>query len=356
MKTDSKGIERVAAAWMARREAGLSSDDEQAFAHWLKVDARHARSYRQLDRSWSRLGQLRGSAVAARLEAELDELDSPTESPVEFPARHSRRRLAPDWLSGALAASLVWGLVYLAWWRPQRANRPHAETVATAVGAVRTMELPDGSVVRLNTDSAIEVLFTPGERRVRLGRGEVFLAVAKNPARPFIVSAAGVDVRAVGTEFNVRLHHDALEVVVSEGKVRVDDAVNGASLLAPASESATTPAILSAGHRVTIPVVPAARPTAVAAMPIPVAALEIERSLAWRERKLVFESAPLAVIVAEFNRYNPRPLVVGDPELAPRLFGGTFDANDTATFLELLRTTDEVVSEERDGEIVLGRR
>ncbi len=154
----------------------------------------------------------------------------------------------------------------------------------------------------------------------------------------------------------MRLHDDAIDVVVSEGRVRVDDAANGASLLAPASEPAPGPAILSAGHRVRIPVVPAARPTAVAAAPVPVAALEIERSLAWRERKLVFESASLAVIVAEFNRYSQRPLVVGDLELAPRRFGGTFDANDTATFLELLRTTDEVVSEERGNEIVLRRR
>lgn len=352
MMTELQAIERTAAEWLARREAGLSAGDQEALALWLGADARHARCYRQLERSWSRLEKLRGSAVATRLEIELDQLALPTKPRGAFAARLSRRRFAPAWLSGALAASLVWGLIYLAWWRPRQVNRPHAETVATAVGVVRAMELPDGSVVRLNTNSAIEVLFTRDERRVRLGRGEVFFTVAKNPARPFIVSAAGVDVRAVGTEFNVRLHHDAIEVVVSEGKVRVDDAADGASLLVPTA----APAILSAGHRVTIPVAPAARPPVAAAAPVPVAALEIERSLAWRKRKLVFESAPLVVIVAEFNRYNRRPLVVGDPELAPRLFGGTFDANDTATFLELLRTTDEVVSEERGGEIVLRRR
>ncbi len=356
MKTDSEEIKRAAAVWMARHEGGLSANEERAFERWLADDARHARSYHQLERAWSRLGRLRGSAVAARLETELDQLIPPTESPSEFAGSHSRRRFAPAWVSGALAASFLWGVIYLAWWRPQQANRPHAEAVATAVGVVRTMNLPDGSVVRMNTDSAIDVLFTPAERRVRIGRGEVFFTVAKNPTRPFVVSAAGVDVRAVGTEFNVRLHHDAIEVVVSEGKVRVDDAANGASLLAPARQPTMPPAILSAGHRVTIPVVPAARPTAAAAAPVPVAALEIERSLAWRERKLVFESAPLAVIVAEFNRYNRRQLVIGDPELAPRLVGGTFDANDTATFLELLRTTDEVMSEDRGNEIVLRRR
>src|SRR4051812_31959907 len=98
MRTDPQAIERAAAEWMARRENGLSADDEQAFAHWLGADARHARSYRQLERSWSRLGQLRGSAIAAKLETELDELTLPIE-PVKFAGSHPRRRPASAWIS-----------------------------------------------------------------------------------------------------------------------------------------------------------------------------------------------------------------------------------------------------------------
>jgi transmembrane sensor len=190
---------------------------------------------------------------------------------------------------------------------------------------------------------------------VRLGRGEAFFTVAKNPARPFIVTVAGVDVRAVGTEFNVRLHLDAVEVVVREGRVRVDDASNGGSLLAPSAEPAATDAardILDAGHRVTIPVSAAPKPV-VAVTPEPMAVPEIERTLAWREERLVFEAAPLSAIVAEFNRYSRRPMVLADAELAQRRFGGTFDARDSRTFLDLLRTTEGIVAEERSGDILL---
>src|SRR5215207_7495034 len=130
MKTDPETIERAAAVWIARIEAGLSADEEQAFERWLEADAGHARSYHQLERAWSRLGQLRGSVVAVQLETELDELAPPTEPPPVFAGSRSRRRNAPAWLSGALAASLVWGVIHFAWWRPERANRPHADAVA----------------------------------------------------------------------------------------------------------------------------------------------------------------------------------------------------------------------------------
>ena len=65
--------------------------------------------------------------------------------------------------------------------------------------------------------------------------GEAYFTVAKNPGRPFVVAAGGVGVRAVGTAFNVRLDSDAVEVLVTEGRVQVsrsgfDD--EGSSLVA----------------------------------------------------------------------------------------------------------------------------
>ena len=90
---------------------------------------------------------------------------------------------------------------------------------------------------------------------------------------------------------------------------------------------------------------------------MPIGFVEIERSLAWRNRRLVFESAPLETIVAEFNRYNRRQLVIADAPLADRRFGGTFEATDINTFVELLRTNYDVSVEDRaDAVILYGRR
>ena len=107
---------------------------------------------------------------------------------------------------------------------------------------------------------------------------------------------------------------------------------------------------------VIVPVVAAPRRVAGPSAPAPLAPVEIERSLAWQNGRLVFESAPLSAIVEEFNRYSRRPLVIADEELGARRFGGTFVATDPNTFAELLRTSYDVVVEDRADGITLRRR
>jgi transmembrane sensor len=365
MKPELKAIEQSAAEWLARREAGLSARQEAEFARWLEADCRHAESYRAVQQSWSQLDRLRGSSTATRLETELDDLRISEAERIPSAVTRPIGLRARPWISGALAAGVVWLVAYVAWWRPQQTHAPYGETAATDIGMARTMELPDGSTIQLNTDSAVDVLFTKTERRVRLSRGEALFKIAKNPARPFIVNAAGVNVRAVGTEFNVRLKSEALEVVVREGKVRVDDAASGETLLSPPAGIAgtgkpqareTSPPILGAGQRLTLPVMAAPKIAVSAAAPEALAALEIERSLAWQTGRLVFESAPLSEIIAEFNRYNRRQLIIDEAELAARRFGGTFVANDLDTFVELLRASHNVTVEMRAHEIGLRAR
>ncbi|MGH7947317.1 MAG: FecR family protein [Opitutaceae bacterium] len=353
MNTFPKAIDEAASRWLSRHEAGLSSTQEAEFQHWLHCDIRHAGAYRSLERSWRRLDQVVHSRFAAKLEAELNILPPlPTDTLVPFSPR--RRGFWRPWISPALAASLALGIGYFAWWRPMQTVAPFAETAATPVGMIRKMDLPDGSIVRLNTDTAIEVIFTKTKRRIRLCRGEALFTIAKNASRPFVVNAAGVDVRALGTEFNVRLRSESVEVTVTEGEVRVDAASNDTSLLARSTAGArpASKPTLSAGHRVVIPVaVPQAIPRPVAPTVVP--PVEIQRALAWQDRRLVFESAPLSEIVAEFNRYNRHQLVIADSELGTRQFGGTFDANDPKTMIELLRTTYGVLVEHRDGMTLL---
>jgi transmembrane sensor len=120
---------------------------------------------------------------------------------------------------------------------------------ATGVGEFQKLALPDGSVVDLNTDSKVDVTFTPSERRVQLAHGEAHFSVAKDPARLFVVEAHGVAVVAVGTAFAVRLRSESVEVLVCEGRVRVNDVRRRVSLLSvPAVQTndAAEPPLLSA--------------------------------------------------------------------------------------------------------------
>src|SRR5690606_34195438 len=75
----------------------------------------------------------------------------------------------------------------------------------TELGQRSTVTLPDGSVVTLNTDTVVRTR-ADGERRlVYLDKGQAFFEVAKDPRRPFVVTAAGRTVTALGTAFDVRV-------------------------------------------------------------------------------------------------------------------------------------------------------
>lgn len=126
--------------------------------------------------------------------------------------RRRRRRLAA--VSGLLSLVLMAGAV---WQIRQRA--PLADTAghpppafspeaaeATGIAAVASPErqiLPDGSVIELIQGARVSIDFSGPLRRVVLEQGKAHFQVAKDPQRPFVVAAASVHVRAIGTAFVV---------------------------------------------------------------------------------------------------------------------------------------------------------
>lgn len=331
-------IEEAALAWFTRCQRGLSAEQEAAFQDWLTADPEHAALFNELDSAWFLLGRVNDAAPLA-----LEPAARPNWS----------GRLIRFGLPLAAAAAIAVG--YLAWWRPAH----YTGEIATAIGALRVLHLPDGSLVTLNTDSAVSAAFTPEERRLRLERGEAHFHVAKNPNRPFIVEASGVSVRAVGTAFNVRLENRAVEVLVIEGKVRVDDTVSGKSLLArPAGvEEKSLPAlghpVLSSSQKIVVALPAPVDPFESGLRQATVSTAGIQRELAWQDRRLDFELASLEEIAAEFNRYSRHKLVIADPALALRRFGGSFQTDDQAGFVRMLQENFGVTVQETETATVL---
>jgi transmembrane sensor len=320
-------IEEQAAHWLVERDRGLSRERERELARWLNVDARHAAVFHALAETWSLIGEARPVALEAD----------------EHPAVPHRRRAA--WVPVTLAAAAAIVVASLGAWRFAEVRKgegdsPFVIASTTEVGALRTVALPDGSVIQLNTDSAVDVRYTPEERRVALSRGEAHFTVAKNSGRPFIVSVAGVDVRVVGTIFNVRLRPEAVDVLVTEGKVRVDSPV--VTAVPPSASPAEQHSELVAGQKLSIDLHTPAAPMAKRAE---LSTVEIKQALAWQARRLDFDSAPLDEIVAELNRYNRHKLVIADPRLNAQRFGGSFPAGESETVVRMLEANFGVVAD-----------
>jgi transmembrane sensor len=262
------------------------------------------------------------------------------------------------WTASALAAAAV---ILVGVFIRSPANETFVGTAITEIGALRQLPLPDGSIVHLNTDTAVDIHFSSTERLVRLTRGEAFFAVARHPTRPFRVEAGAISVRAVGTAFNVRWRADAVEVLVTEGKVSVNPAESSPTETATNPSAVLSsitfdPRVLTAGEKA---IVSAAVDDRKAAEPLMIAKLDplrIESALAWQARRLEFSETPLSEVVAEFNRYNRQRVVIADPALGAVSFGGAFRSDGYESLVEVLEQSFNVVAERREEETILRLR
>jgi transmembrane sensor len=339
-------IESAAAEWLVRHDRGLTPAQQDEFLSWLTVSAAHRESFERHRTMWGDFNAL------AQWRPEHGTVPNP-----DLLARH--RRPSPwRWAAPALLAAAVVALL-LVWSSPNRAT--HHATLAFEATTYRQETLSDGSVLDLNRGAHVVVQFSAAERRVLLVQGEAQFAVAKNPARPFVVRAGGVDVRAVGTAFNVKLAGPNLEVLVTEGTVHVSQqtavvpptsTATGASAGAAPTAVPVVLAALTAGQRTVISVATVIAPPVVVQASVP----EIARLLDWQPRLLDFESTPLAEVVETFNRRNPQRLVIGDEELRSLTIVASIRSDNVEGFVRLLEGTMGVRAERTQaGEIVLRR-
>ncbi len=95
-------------------------------------------------------------------------------------------------------------------------------TLIVPRGGEFSLELADGTRVWLNAESRLRypVAFTGKERKVEM-EGEVYFEVTKNKEKPFIVTVNGVDIRVLGTSFNVSAYQEEVVTTLVEGKVQL---------------------------------------------------------------------------------------------------------------------------------------
>ena len=324
----AKRITHEAAAWILRCDRGLTPAEQDAFSDWLAADPRHGEQLSQQRQNWQRLDRL------ALWRPEHGEKPNP-----DLLAPPTRARVL-TFLPYAAALAAAAAVALLLWHGSVPAASPRPATAAaSAAPTSSTRTLPDGTIVELKRGAELAVAFIPGERRVLLANGEAHFTVTKDPTRPFIVAAAGVEVRAVGTAFNVHLGTAAVEVLVTEGKVAV----------APAARAAASPpSELTARQRVVVSLGASPAPPQVDTL----TSGEIERVLAWQHRVVDFTARPLGEVIGEFNRRNIVQLRVADPELAAVKISASFRTDNVDGFVHLLeagfnaeadRTTPELI-------------
>jgi len=337
-------LEDAAIALLTERDDGFSPAREREFAQWLRADPRHAATVARLEQTLGLLGEL--PAFRTQLNTAFDRAAPIVPfPPITAPAVRPTRRWPRAFAWTSLAAALALGS-FLGW---QALRPPAAIHYTTTVAGYERARLDDGSTLELNAASAARVQFTPAERRVNLEAGEAHFAVAHDTARPFIVTAGGVSVRAVGTAFSVRLGNHGVEVLVTEGKVEItrDDADSTPAPALPAAHP-----LLVAGERTVI--LRDAANTAAAIERVSTDALQA--AVRWHSQVMTFTNLPLRDAVTLFNRRNTQQLILADAALGERKIGGTFAADQVEAFVRLLAQDGDITAERRAAAEIILRR
>lgn len=320
-----RAIEAEATRLFLKARASDAEADWNAAYRWIEQDPAHGYAFAKVEAGWDLAARLR-DASPDRPDGQAD-----GQTPVPIAIASVRRDFAPSLTRrlalGGIAASLVAAVG--AAWRMSDAGR-HYET---GVGERRFVTLSDGSLMRLNTDTAVSVDLSRDRRSIRLLRGEASFDVAHDKARPFVVAADEARIRAVGTAFTVRLRTDLTDVTVSEGVVGVRD-------------GGRIERHVPAGHAVAV------RRGTIAVTAL--ASTDLKRRLAWQDGRLSFDGDTLEQAVDEFNRYRHVPIVIGDPALAGVRIGGTFRSDRSDDFARALERSFGIRAiESADGSLLL---
>ncbi|SDV10897.1 FecR domain-containing protein [Pseudomonas mucidolens] len=288
----------AAIAW----QLSLDSGDGSLIAHeefnkWLASDEEHARAWRQLGMLDQRFSIASGPARAALLQS-----------------REGIRQRVRKLGSGLASVVLVCGLVLFAGQRYLPIDYWLADQ-RTATGEQRTLRLADGTLVNLNTHSAIDVQFDDKRRLIVLQEGEILVETGHNDSRPFIVKTREGSLRALGTRFIVKREDDGTRLSVLQ------------SAVAAQPETLHREQIFKQGQQVLMRSDGLGPLQAVA-----------PGSDAWTRGMLVVDNARLGDVIEELGRYRSGYLGI-EPQLADLRITGSFPLHDTDLALNALLPT-----------------
>jgi ferric-dicitrate binding protein FerR (iron transport regulator) len=188
-------------------------------------------------------------------------------------------------------------------------------------GSRSTVALADGTIVELNSASTLTypARFTGKQRIVEL-TGEGFFHVASNKKNPFIVKAGDLNIRVLGTQFNIKAYKEDTKIFTTllEGSVRIEFSGNSEKfyVLNPDQQAVFD----KESNRLNVQNVNA------------------ELFAVWKKGSFYFDSESLIEISRKLEREFNISITITTPELEKVLFSGVFDKGESITqILDMLR-------------------
>ncbi|MCU4677258.1 FecR domain-containing protein [Catenovulum sp. 2E275] len=307
-----------ACLWISRIDRELNQVEKGELKHWLEQNPQHLTDLLEVANLWDKMDEL----------SRLSDL---------FP---KTKQTAPKTHFGLYAAASLFLLVLSAWFILDYSNnhtQPEQNILATQtnyqtkVGQNQVIKLPDGSELTLNTNTFVQVKFSENRRIIDLHRGEIHIQVAHDPTRPLDVLAAGQKIQAVGTAFSVQMKKDIVELLVTDGKVKVEQTQQKTASSTQTIQSEPVQ-FVAKGEKLDLDL------TGKTAKEIEkVEDADIAAKLSWRSGNLVFRGETLAQAMAEIERYTETKITLEQNDTLKNIkVAGVFKTGDIKGLLIVL--------------------
>ncbi len=343
-------VEEIASAYVAKIFSGeISSKDKEDLESWLSEESENFESYKKALATWNMLEDLREPLSDKKL---LDKYINISE-----PKRISFfKQIA--FLS--IAVSFLFVITFSFFYAKESVdtfNSNRQLSYQTLVGQQKSIKLSDGSQIKLNTATKLNVNYTDKIRHLKLEYGEAFFDITKEPKRPLKVDFGNGVVTVLGTKFNINHAGDEVVVAVIEGSVAVDWNKKKADSNQYLLEEKNQRLIDRQEKSMLLKKGDIAYFSKNKALPNKTTPKEskIAGVVSWEKGIVKFYQQPLIDVVAELNRYSRRKILIEDIQVAQLPVNAVFNLDDVDIVLKGIEKALPIkVTEYIDRYIIIG--
>jgi len=310
-------------------DGNCTNDEAQEVIDWFKEPGYHLKLYQPVNRLWDKENAINEDfGETADLDSTLDRIHHRINiyREQEESGLRKRNRLYKV-LSRAAAILFIPLLVTSLLYIYESLNKSKGEQLYTEINAtfgskLRT-QLPDGSVVWLNSGSTLKYpqTFSKRNRQATLS-GEAYFEITSDRLHPFVVKTDDLDLRVLGTKFNVNAYPDEnhVSVTLEQGKIAIEKPGNG--------KKPSQICILEPGEHAVFQNGSGAMSKVLT---------KTDKYTSWKDGRLIFRNDPLGIVIKRLERwYNTDIVIAGDEQLPETPYTLTIEDETITQVLEYL--------------------
>ena len=310
-----------------------SASEEKELKRWLAEDPDHTKLLDQYRSVWEKLGRIK-SVAGIDMDAEWHVLESRMEESGKVLTLQPDRKKSASFYIGRIAVAAMLAVI-LTFTGIYSVNRFGYKTLAT-MDQPEEIVLPDGSTVTLNYFSSLKYprRFSGEMRKIEL-EGEGFFEVESDPEHPFVINTRDVDIKVLGTSFNVNAYSEnaAVEVTVKTGEVAVTrhGEVPRTIILKPGNKGV---------YKKTDETLEITQ--------------EIDKNyLAWKTKSFVFEDQTLLDVSKQLSKVYQAEIIIASDSLKNARITTAFNDQSLDAILNVLSATLDLDVRKSNGQIIL---